>query len=146
MGGAIRRKCPRGKVPHVNLESNSNTLGIGASSYASVLQREKKMMASRTSTLVSPRVLNNIHTMTPTAQPGTAVQYRAPARPREPHRCTHRYRDATLQSCEVYKVRLRPRGMGDPTTGRREDLSCNQRSNTAPRSAELEAALSSSTA
>ena len=98
----------RGKVQRVNLESDLDTICIEASLYSLVLQRENKLWRVIPPCSCSPRALNNIHTTTPAAQPGTTVSYHAPARLREPHQSMRRCRDATLQSCEAYKVRLRP--------------------------------------
>ena len=48
---------------------------------------------------------------------GTAVQYRAPARPRVPPRSTRRRRDATRQPGGKYRVKLRPRVWTDDVNG-----------------------------
>ncbi len=65
----------------------------------------------------TPRALNKVHATTPTAQLGRAFQYRAPARPREPHQSIRRCRDATLQSGDAYKVRWTPRECGGDVNG-----------------------------
>jgi hypothetical protein len=64
-----------------------------------------------------PMAVNITHITIPTPHPGTAVQYRAPARPSVPHQSMCRRKDVTWQPGEVYSVRLRPRSYGDDMKG-----------------------------